>query len=77
MVLSGVVSNVRVFAKEQFRLERDGEDWFVIPCLNTPNATAVNDVELTDRIKLNEGDTISAMGRASGKTASPLRVSFA
>lgn len=77
MVLSSVISNVRVFAKEQFRLEREGRDWFVIPCRNTPNLTAVNDVELTERIKLHDGDTISAMGRASRKTASPLRVSFA
>ena len=76
MVLSGVVSNVRVFAKEQFRLEREGGDWFIMPCHNAPNLTAINDVELTERIKLHEGDTISAMGRASRKTASPLRVSF-
>ena len=77
MVLSGVVSNARVFAREQFRLEREGGDWFVNPCPSAPNLTAVNDVELTERIKLNDGDTITAMGRASRKTASPLRVSFA
>ena len=77
MVLASVVSNARVFAKEQFRLERDGADWYIIPCLNTPNLTALNDDELTERIKLRDGDVISAMGRSSRKTASPLRVSFA
>ena len=76
MVLAGVVSNARVFAKEQFRLEREGGDWYVIPCLNVPNLTAINGAELTERVKLQEGDTISAMGRVSRKTASPLRVSF-
>ena len=76
MVLAGVASNVRVFAKEQFRLEREGGDWYVIPCLNVPNLTAINGAELTERVKLQEGDTISAMGRVSRKTASPLRVSF-
>ena len=77
MVLASVVSNARVFAKEQFRLERDGVDWYIIPCQNAPNLTAVNDVELAERVKLQEGDVISAMGRSSRKTASPLRVSFA
>ncbi len=77
MVLAGVVSNARVFAKEQFRLEREGGDWYVTPCSNAPNLTALNGAELTERVKLQEGDTISAMGRASRKTASPLRVSFA
>lgn len=76
MVLADVVSNVRVFAKEQFRLERESGDWYIAPSPNAPNLTAVNDVELTERIKLQDGDTISAMGRASRKTASPLRVSF-
>ena len=77
IVLAGAASNVRVFAKEQFRLEREGENWFAVPCENTPNLTAVNGVELTECVKLREGDLISAMGRASRKTASPLRVSFA
>ena len=76
MVLSGVVSNVRVFAKEQFRLEREDGDWFIIPCRNTPNLTALNDVELTERVNLHDGDTISVMGRVSRKTASPIHVSF-
>lgn len=76
IVLAGAVSNVRVFAKEQFRLEREGGDWFAVPCLNTPNLTAVNGVELTERLKLQAGDTICAMGRVSHKTAAPLRVSL-
>lgn len=76
MVLAGAVSNVRVFAKEQFRLEREGGDWFIAPCPDAANLTAVNGAELTARVKLQEGDTISAMGRTSRKTASPLRVSF-
>ena len=75
-VLAGIVSNVRVFAKEQFRIEREGSDWYVAPCPNAPNLTAVNDQEVVERVILKDGDTISAMGRVSRKTASPLRVSF-
>ena len=75
--LVGVVSNVRVFAKEQFLLQRDGNAWYITPCFNTPNLTALNGSELTGRMQIQEGDTISAMGRASRKTASPLCVSFA
>ena len=76
IVLAGIASNIRVFAKEQFRLEREGGDWFVTPGPNTPNLTALNGVGLTGRKKLKEGDSISAMGRVSRKSASPLRVSF-
>ena len=76
LVLAGAVSNVRVFAKEQFRLEREGADWYVTPCLSAPNLTALNGTELTERVRIQSGDTISAMGRVSRKTASPLRVSF-
>ena len=75
--LAGAVSNVRVFAKEQFRLEREGTTWFVAPCPNAPNLTAVNEKELTERVPLSEGDAISAMGRVSRRTASSVRVSFA
>ena len=76
MVLADAVSNVRVYAKEQFRLEREGGDWFVVPCLNAPNFTAINGSEVTERVKLQDGDIISAMGRSSRKTASPLKVTF-
>lgn len=76
MVLSGAVSNARVFAKEQFRIERDESGWYAIPAPGTPNLTAVNGEELSGRRKLSEGDEISAMGRTSRKTASPLKVSF-
>ena len=76
MSLAGAVSNVRVFAKEQFRLERDGASWYITPCSNAANLTAMNGAELTGRTLLSEGDTITAMGRTSRKMASPLRVSF-
>ncbi len=63
--------------KRQFRLERaPGDGWFISPCPGTAALTLHNEAELTERTRLQDGDSICLMGRSSGKKAMRLTVHF-
>lgn len=74
--LGRISSQARFAHRAQFRVECRDEHWYLNPCAGTPNATALNGDILEKEVPLNEGDMIALKGRASGKIAMQLRVSF-
>ena len=76
-ILGDVTSQARFCEKMQFHLEKRGDEWYISPAKAvTRNLTAVNGTPITQEVKLTEGDTVCLIGKASGKTAMNLAVSF-
>jgi len=61
-------------ANEQFVLDRNGDEWYIEACPNTPNDTMLNGELLSGRSKLTVGDRIGLGKAASKKTVLELTV---
>ncbi len=76
--LENITSDACFANNSQFKVDRIGmAQWYIIPCENTAAMTTLNDVELTEKIALKDGDCISLKGRSSGKVAMQLQVTIA
>lgn len=65
------------FASEpQFRLDREGDDWFIEPMPGAQNQTLVNGKKLTGRVKLNLNDEVAVGKEERGVIKLPLKVRF-
>ncbi len=77
ILLTRASADAHYAGRQQFRLEKEGDTWYICPgtAQNQPH-TMVNDVVLTERRPLAEGDRICLVGRKSGKKAMFLTCSF-
>lgn len=74
IVLAKFGDAAKYAANEQFILDRDGDEWFVEPCPNTPNDTMLNGELVAARTKVSVGDKIGLGKAASKKTVLELTV---
>ncbi len=75
-VASQFGSDARFFSEPQFRLEKKGDSWFVVPANTATNQTMLNGKAIETRQPLNAGDVLAVGNESTGITKLPLTVSF-
>lgn len=75
-LLAEVSKDARFASRKQFHLERREGTWYISPCPDTLNPTALNGLAFSEETPLEDGDEIHLVGKSSGVKAMSIIVSL-